>query len=463
MQQHYENDAPNSRFQFREEYWEQALALIEADEARRRKKRRWLWACCLAVLLLAATGYGIWETSDRKLAAKHTQQTDKTTAATSASRPQQGGDVQSARSNTIVFNGNTENVLDTIQTANPPAAKSNSSHNQGNLNLKSATKPAGNAIAFNLRATKPDVISKGNNAVEMQTRAESNQKALPNPDAGNTRQDQIKPDQGLEESESASNFEDTTPGTAQSPKSFSAPINALPLPLNSVQSQKTAAFNKPAAVESIAARQTKPIRDSRFTLDFAAAASAYTPAPDKRWLGFSAGAGATYKFSKSWSASAGLGLRFQPGNWQDSAGNIQTESLRYSFGFESLKTSRRALGLLSLEIPLSVAWHRGAIVAEAGMAPGRLLFALERYQETEASSLQAAKTTLNRLERSETGAYQKFYANAFAGLAWRCTAKASIYVKGNYRFGAILKATAEDPAIRGGSNVELGLKWAFGL
>jgi len=59
MQQKYDNDDPNGRFAFREEYWEQALALIEADEARRRKKRRWLLWWCLAGLLLVAAGYGL--------------------------------------------------------------------------------------------------------------------------------------------------------------------------------------------------------------------------------------------------------------------------------------------------------------------------------------------------------------------------------------------------------------------
>ncbi len=462
MQQKYANDDPNSRFEFREEYWEQALALIEADEARRRKKRRWWWGC-LAVLLLTAAGYGAWDIAAKTSAQKQPrQQIEKTTAATSTRLPQQNETSSSARLNQIMPVVDVQHTNDAIQPPNPSAETDNSTNNPDNQNIKNTSTSTEIPRRNDLRASNPDVPPQDNNAEKAAAATKTAQKALGKPDAESTRHDQMQPGGELNRTDTASVIAALAPEHDQSHKGIFAPINTLPLPLDSVQSQQTAALDKPAPVANIAARQTKPIRDSRFTLGFAAAATVYAPAPDKRRLGFSTGAGATYKFAKNWSACAGLGLRFQPGNWRDTAGNIHTESLRYSFGFESLKTSRRDVGLLSLEIPLSVAWHRGAIVAEAGLAPGNLLFALERYQEVQASSLQAAKTTRNRLERGETGIYQRFYTNAFAGLAWRCSAKASICIKGNYRFGAILKATAEDPAMRGGSNVELGLKWAIG-
>ncbi len=60
MRVKFESDNPADRFEFREEYWEQAQALLEAEEARRRKRRRWLlWWCFFAVALIGA-GVCFW-------------------------------------------------------------------------------------------------------------------------------------------------------------------------------------------------------------------------------------------------------------------------------------------------------------------------------------------------------------------------------------------------------------------
>jgi hypothetical protein len=74
MQYNYENDDPASRFEFREEYWEQAKALIEADEARRRR-RRWLLWWFFAGLLLVVAGW--WWASPGQLLSKKEEKLEK--------------------------------------------------------------------------------------------------------------------------------------------------------------------------------------------------------------------------------------------------------------------------------------------------------------------------------------------------------------------------------------------------
>ncbi|MFN0037526.1 MAG: hypothetical protein ACKVUS_20890, partial [Saprospiraceae bacterium] len=58
MRQKFDSDNPSERFEFREEYWEQAQALLEQEEARRR--RRWRWGWLFFTGLLGAIGLCTW-------------------------------------------------------------------------------------------------------------------------------------------------------------------------------------------------------------------------------------------------------------------------------------------------------------------------------------------------------------------------------------------------------------------
>ena len=202
----------------------------------------------------------------------------------------------------------------------------------------------------------------------------------------------------------------------------------------------------------------KPVKDRRFSLGVSAAAVAFKPAPDRRWLGFSGSAYGAYQLSPHWSASIGIGMRYQPGSWIDSSGVVESERLLYSFGFTSEASERRVAGLLSLEIPLAAIWHNKAFAFEAGVAPGFLCYALDRYKANTESSLEAKKTTRNRLERSDKTPFGKYYANTFLGAEWKFSRNTSITLQGNYRFGAIVKTSTDYPAVKGGSGVALGIR-----
>lgn len=45
---------PNARFEFKEEYWEQAVALLEADERKKKRRRILAYTCVLTLLLIPA-------------------------------------------------------------------------------------------------------------------------------------------------------------------------------------------------------------------------------------------------------------------------------------------------------------------------------------------------------------------------------------------------------------------------
>ncbi|MDO8969440.1 MAG: hypothetical protein Q7U74_02060, partial [Saprospiraceae bacterium] len=50
MRQKFDADDPAARFEFQEEYWEQAQALLEQTEARRRKRRWMIWILVLGLM-----------------------------------------------------------------------------------------------------------------------------------------------------------------------------------------------------------------------------------------------------------------------------------------------------------------------------------------------------------------------------------------------------------------------------
>ena len=66
MQRKFDSDDPAERFPFREEYWEQAQALIEADEQRRRKRRRFLFWWFSGAALIGVGALWLWNDAQKQ-------------------------------------------------------------------------------------------------------------------------------------------------------------------------------------------------------------------------------------------------------------------------------------------------------------------------------------------------------------------------------------------------------------
>ena len=483
MRHKYDNDDPAGRFEFREEYWEQARALIEADEARRRKRRRWVLWLTFSGLMLLSAGVGWWRMTktNSTAALQQTTNTGQTinTSDEQANKlissqeqaqalPETIGSSTAANSQKTVENNakstETNPSNQTIRyhkkTNNSTAAKQQLSNSDKPYNTKtdnnSRSNPSLNSRETQQKGLEADALS--STQVTLLSIEKTNATLAPTAVPGtviNTT------DPAAAAGTAISNASDTDNSSTPADKKLEKLLEqlfTLPLPFPSATSTEVSEQKIPKKAELPMANQIKPVRDQRFTVGVSGAAMAYKASPERRWLGFSSAAYGTYRLNQQWSVSLGIGMRFLPGSWIDSSSQELSDSLIYSFGFKSVSSERTDVGLLSLEIPLAVSWHKKAFGFEIGAAPGRLSYVLERYKEKTESSLEAKKTTKNRLERSAKAPYGNSYLNTFVGAEWHFGRNTSLTMRGNYRFGAIVKATTEKPAIKGGPSLELGLR-----
>jgi hypothetical protein len=432
MQYNYENDDPASRFEFREEYWEQAKALIEADEARRRR-RRWLLWWFFAGLLLVVAGW--WWASPGQLLSKKEEKLEKI-------------EVQSPKIDIKThLDRNISNEESTQLPSNTEKTTSNrAGSNSSEINTNTTASSGAKHSAFSPKATHQT-----NSFTETGRTAAQNSSAPAPVDPSQTFVPGTKTNTVPEENL-------LPPALPHRAEKWTEQLFLLPLPF-SINTPKTPEIElKKAAENTPMAEQIKPVKHESFFAGIQLGASAYQPAPNGKFLGFNTGVYAGYQVKNNWSLSAGASLRFQPGNWVDTSDVAVADSLKYSFGFEQIHSERRASGLLNLEFPLGIQRRWQRLNCELGIAPGLLIFALDRYKQTRETSFSAAKTTLNRIERGETAPFATTYFNTFAGAEWAMNQRLGLSLRANYRLGAIVKANNEDPAVHSGPGLDLGLR-----
>lgn len=456
MRQKFDNDDPGGRFEFREEYWEQALALIKEDEARKKKKRRRFFWFMLSGMALLCLGFGWWcwpatGNSDARFSHSNSElNTIERVSDGGLSNGQITDNREKGESNNVENNTVQEEKLTASGDNNSVSSNYNSLKNGsvGHTSLPtqaSSPKRDGTYVDEPTNPVQSEMTAKnGEDKGDSQSLSAINELT----DLVGTNNEQ--PDQPIIPVED----------NASSPsKAFSNQLLAmLPVLPDSVISMQDMTNAEPKQINSTLVTPIEPVKDRRFSFGIAGAAAAYTNSPDKRWFGYSGHLFGSWQFRKNWALTFGLGMRYQPGNWADSTGNAVKQSLKYSFGFESTVSERRSLGIISMELPVSADWHRGSVTLSCGLAPGKLLVALDRFIQQQESSFSDLTTIRNRIERGDKSYFNQYYLNAFAGAEWRFYPNVSLFTRGNYRIGKLLKSTSEKSAIQKGSSVELGLR-----
>lgn len=469
MRQKFDSDNPGERFEFQEEYWEQAQVLLEREEDKRRKG----WWLFLALLLLITLlgwlllgkgldGKGWTQNETNKLTEHSTVQTESPSLHSNANQQTQTADA---------IQPNTENQpKNTVQQsdANQPINKFGSGlssveniENQKIAKESQTTRKDGKAK----RTTRNNLTAKKGqdpSATATAARLKENKNDLNTPDAaGTTNPSSTK--------EPSSNQSPTTnpqlPVTNnQLPVTNNQlPTTNLPIPTGilTVPKREVMLQRIPVAAKEPIAERIKPVDDQRFSMGLSLAGAAYQADASGQWAGWSIGAFGDYRLNKNWSVMLGAQWRFVPGYGAeaDSSNPDRVEQLRYSFGFTQEVWKRETRGLHYLEIPLSASWKQKRLGLEAGGAAGMLFLMQNKTTLTTESSLEAAKTTVNKLVKGDPSPYNSLYFNGFVGADYRLTNRISIMARGLYRFTPMFKNTSDGVSNGGLGNVDLGLRF----
>ncbi len=471
MRQKFDSDDPETRFEFREEYWEQAQALLEQDEARRSRRLWRLIGLVLALALLAwflIARWGAGSLSQNKGGEQDLIGENGPRHETSLERPSP----ENAAHSIEVKSSDSGNTGHSSEESALNNAKAKSSERQASIKEKSLK----NTVTKNA-AMKPGNTGNTQGKYTQGSKNTVGGEALKSPsNLGTALQSQHD---GKDETNPGD--ADNAPGksTQNNSQSILLPNNQPPAPNNQSPIPQIPIFNIPifnillelpervivprklvVAKEPIA-ETTKPVQDKRFSFGLSLAGAAYQPSDTAgSWAGWTFGAYGKYRLNQTWSLMLGAQGRFVPGQGTatDSSNTNQVEQLRYSFGFRRETWKSETQGLYYLEIPLSAHWHKGPWGLEGGGAVGKLLSVQDRTEYTVESSLVAAKTELKKRIKGDTAPYNQTYFSAFAGASYRLNDGISLMARGQYRFTPVFKTAGEGAKNKGLGNLELGLR-----
>ncbi len=480
MQRKFDSDDPAERFPFREEYWEQAQALIEADEHRRLKRRRFLFWWFFSGLLVGAGALWLWlgqpgQASEWASGKDAAQPGVVTPAAPSLKNTLPGNDKSniattpgSTNASSESGSGNSLKNIDNQQDrvgegqvqagSTPEKTKETLSVSA----LPGVRKPALAPPKNNRKAPaaeKPDSIEKS--TVPGDPSSENNSPARAKTTEQNAAIKQVTSILPDNQAPAPANVPvspgDSTQATDAVPTVSVALLEVLELPFpRALRDRKNLVFHK---TPKKYAAEIKPVSDKRFVWGAATSVSTW-----KSGTGYTAGIFGNYRLNAPWSLTAGLQLRYLPppttDPLPDSSEQVSVQ-YRYSFGFERTEWRRTTVGLYYLEIPLAARWQRGRLGLEAGVAPGILLRARDQVTQTLESSLGGIETPTKRFETGEKSKFRRGYFSTFVLAEWRVVSRLGLTLRGNYRPGSILKPVENVEFEKYALGLDIGLRWRF--
>lgn len=464
MQRKFDSDDPAERFPFREEYWEQAQALIEADEQKRRKRRRFLFWWFSGMLLLGTGALYFWP--NRNVPAENPISSHTTNTAPVVSSPTQPAGTQTRTTGASVSGQATEQAISSAsapESGEEQSARTEKAYSASGVNPRGVT---GNDSPGSRNNQKP---APGQSNTSTQRTAG----VLPGSTAQNIQNlnsavrpaDSDDPKDVPQNSESAVPNDPRPPAVATTPAAAAvqAPdrmtlIKVLELPfLPAIRRKPVLLLKKtpPNVVEEI-----KPVQDRRGRWVIGASASTW----DAGW-GYTFGVARKYPLNEHWSFSAGLHGRYVPlaatvSSGPDTSNNV-TVQYRYSFGVERTESRRTAKSSFSLEVPVAAHWQHGRFGLAAGVSPGLLSSVQDKVVETRETTLGGLKTVGQTTQQGDKTEFRTGYLSTFASAEWRVLPGLGLAVQGNYRPGSMLKPAENVVPQKDFWYLDLGLRWQF--
>jgi len=463
------NDYPENRFEFREEYWLQAQALIESYE-RKRKRRAIFWVFTGLLLTTAAVWYFYpgstpeQTTPGAQPAVQETLQPPMAVQQDATTTPGANEPVQHASTadKNAAFSGN-------------PTAATNTTLNSGNpsnyttSNNNTVQKHIGNKI-------------NENNTHTANTYGSSQKTALQTPQPG------LQPDAGSPSPEQPG-AANTTVAPGRVLLTLTKTIESLAFQSVSSQSPaKQPAFNilpqtSPDAMAD-GSPITKKAREHKYHGGLTLLAGSSGEFLNK--ANFSAGLGIANQFriNQKWSVNADLLWRRRkastqqihtglPGNNSEDAIIAEEQIITYSFGYQQSVTTTTLEAMHFAELPVYVSRHFGKLTVDAGGLITTPLLSKTQKERKESSSLNKIATTTDaarqyQLNTQDIGS--SILPGLIAGINFEPFRNLSFGVRGTYmlsqnNYTLSLSDVALEPLILNRSlspfSADLRVKWLF--
>ncbi|HOY06687.1 MAG TPA: hypothetical protein PLO67_14865 [Saprospiraceae bacterium] len=474
MQRKFDSDDPSERFPFREEYWEQAQALIEADE-RRRKRRRLLFWWLFSGMLAGIAAIWLWSgqtNGPSGVASINTHNSEQTRSITPGPETGTPGTTESTGTSDDASSSISETTIrknidnQYISTENPtekPALKQdNEPENQRMLHHKTpASKLPHNRNALPDKALKTRKNVQGSRPENDMNVGANAETGVPAPVPGFT----VQPENNRETRPNASVEADAVPpsstvliaGDATAPPILIRLLEALELPFPPAHYLKNLS---PRKIPSAPKPEIRPVHTNRFAWEAGAAASAW-----QAGTGFAGGFAGSYSLHGHWSLAAGVQVRYVPLTAVAPVATDSTENVsvqyRYSFGVERTESKRLVKNTVNLELPISAHWQKGRLGWSAGVAPGILLGARNTVVQTKETTLGGVQTLDGYTEKGQKAGFRNTYISLFGSAEWRVLPHVGLSFQGNYRPGSILKPAENVAPKKNFWFADLGVRWHF--
>lgn len=441
MRQKFDSDEPGERFEFREEYWEQAEALLKLEDERRRRRR---WALLgLLLLLLSLVLAGWWYLSRTDGGQTHIQGTDPIKQTELGAAKEQNNNTEQtityALQESAVTESKTATTRATTEIKQPESTK------------KSTNEPPqlpGTAQRDKLGYWK--LTDGKSSSLQVQNAAEN----APITPAKQTVQAN---DASLKEAISTVGAKETLVENFSLLALSVIRVELLPLP---IPERAIPEKNQVLTSEPTMARQKKTAKpERRFSAGVTLLGSVNAPDQADRRLGVAAGGYVQCRLNRQWGLQLRGQYRITPGyTLSDSSTQVAaTEQLRYSFGFQKTAYRRETRALHHVEMPLALQWSPGRIGMEAGANLGYLLVVQDRTTLRHESSLAPLIEEKKRFVTGDRSGYKPFYATGFVGVNYRLCHRISANARAHYRFTPLEKPAEAVTQTRPGF-VEAGLR-----
>lgn len=493
MRQKFDTDDPGARFEFQEEYWEQAQAMLEADE--RKRKRRFLWWWWLgAGCLLLGVGLWFWSSGNAHQGKTHSEQAIQKPNQEIRSKAQYDKDLlknsASGTSSDAAANP-TDNPSETISAhTNKPATHTTASqiaspaekHAKGQRNTEgkhslAATWPVHSSASGEEkqdRSTQPptDPLPKSSQLVGKLDDEKMGREQMPQSvSESKTAHHEVPATQILDNAPSPSRTSEIEAGEPL----YAEISNSEHREHQDIEQIQPVDYQWPLLLPEVpflpkADPSECPVFTNRYrepllSVGLGASALAFFPSNKGTQWGGAAGIFADYRLSRSWSISSGVAWRYLPLSTlvADSIYEpLIAEQLRYSFGFEQVRTSIRPLGLHTIEIPIALRWHSGHWYLEGGASVSQLIGVRADWVEQRSASLQFEPRVRETTRKvwSDLQLYRNTWISPMLGSGWQ-RGKCSVVLRSALMPANIAPpSVSEEPRPSGWRfGAELGLRW----